>query len=68
MTVPLLVQIDKLVMLIESPVFTGRSGNSSPTLATHSLSSSPPLAIVGARALSVSLQMPVRAAHAAPAK
>jgi hypothetical protein len=25
MTVPLLVQIDKLVMLIESPVFTGKS-------------------------------------------
>jgi Vacuolar protein 14 C-terminal Fig4p binding len=68
-TVQLLVQIDKLVQLIESPVFTCRYSHFQleflrPELQSSSLTP----AITGARKASISVQMPVRTFDVASAE
>lgn len=70
MTVNMLIQIDKLVQLLESPVFTCKSdfvcfedGIKIPSL-MNALRS--PSATPGTGPISVSIQMPLRAADAAP--
>lgn len=65
----LLVQVDKLVQLIESPVFTCKH---SPYLClsplTNCIFTRPPITAARTRAIPLSLQVPVRAANAASAK
>lgn len=69
MTVNMLIQIDKLVQLLESPVFTCKTIHHPPTIdpsLTHPNRSPPPTSRT--RKISLPLQMPLRRAHAPPAK
>lgn len=71
MTVALLVQIDKLVMLIESPVFTCKRIDRTPygpSLTDHLPACSSAIATPRARETPLPLQVSIRPAYASPAK
>lgn len=67
-TVQLLVQVDKLVQLIESPVFTCEASVPLPLSLANQFHLRPPTTTVRAREIPTLVQMFVRAPHATPPK
>lgn len=67
MTVNILIQIDKLVQLLESPVFTCTLYQPPISALTNKTHARPPAPTPRTREIPAPLQMPLRAAHAPPA-